>query len=634
MKNVGSTQFSYKYGNQLHMPYTIAILISYLKSNNTINQNFIFHPTGVDRTDFNKYINLYENIDILLCSCYIWNWEITKKFAKKIKEINPKCLIIFGGPQVPENSDEFFKNHSFVDVIVHNEGELVLTNIFLEYLNKKHFDGIKSVSTKNYPEWVPETILKDVNSIPSPYITNEMWNLIDKNADIKWLAIMETVRGCPYACSYCAWGASSYNAVRKFDLDRIYKEIDFFSENQLTYIDCADANFGMFERDVQITNYIVNKKKETGFPTNFKPCWDKKINDRIKYIASALKSVDLLISVGCSLQSLDPEALKVNNRKSVSFKEFLDITDHFKKDGSQSYTEIIRGLPGETLTGFMKGLNKVIYESNIDTVFIYNCSAYEATELNNEEFRKKYSIKSIHSPIHLTHASIETNAIMEYDDIIISSYSFTKDDLKQMFVYSWYMLVFQFLGIIKYVTKYIHDEHNIDYMNIYENFKMYCENNPTSLFGKEYYLVRNHADAGFSGNGWNHIDSALGPINWPIEEATFLRLSENKTELFNEISNFIKTIINLNDDMLDLIKFQIYIFSNKQNDAYDVIESFDVDWKLYFSTQLLEHKKVEYKYKNKILKYADNFDWNTKCIWHGRRKTAYKANLEEIVVIK
>lgn len=170
---------------------------------------------------------------------------------------------------------------------------------------------------------------------------------------------METVRGCPYACSYCAWGGSSYNAVRKFSLERVFKEIDFFSDNKLTYIDCSDANFGMFDRDVEITNYIVNKKKTTGFPTSFKPCWDKKINDRIKYIAKTLKSEDLLISVGCSLQSLSQEALKVNNRKSVSFDEFLNITNYFKNDGSQCFTEIIRGLPGETLNSFINGLNRM-----------------------------------------------------------------------------------------------------------------------------------------------------------------------------------------------------------------------------------------------------------------------------------
>ncbi len=630
MIKTGSTQFSYKYGNQLHMPYTIAVLISYLKSNTVINDNCTFLPVAVDRIDFDKYVNIYKDIDILLCSCYIWNWEITKKFSEAIKKINPKCLIIFGGPQIPEDSNTFFKDYDFVDVFVHNEGELSLTNIFLSYISKKSFDGIPGISTKTKPQWVPENIIKNIDDIPSPYISNLMWDLIDKHENVVWLGIMETIRGCPYACSYCAWGASSYNAVRKFSLDRVFHEIDFFSDNKLTYIDCSDANFGMFERDIQITDYIVNKKKITGFPTSFKPCWDKNINDRIKYIAKSLKSVDLLVSVGCSLQTLSQEALKVNNRKSVTFPEFLHITDHFKKDNSQCYTEMIRGLPGETLDSFTDGLNRVIFQSNVDTVFIYNCSSYEATELNSGEFKEKYKVEIVKSPVFLSHASINKQDIIEYDYIITSSYSFTKEDLTQMYVYSWYMMVFQFFGITNYITEYLRNIHGIDYKSFYNHFVKYCENNPDSLFGKEYDIVVRHGVGGFNGNGWDHVDNNLGPINWPIEEASFLRLVQNKKLLNEELNNFLKSIINVNNNILDLIKFQTYTLSNKENTTKYVSGNFNIDWKTYFKNKIIKEAPVRYLHKNKIPTYTDNFDWNTQCIWYGRRKINYKATIDEL----
>jgi hypothetical protein len=66
----------------------------------------------------------------------VWNWEITTFLAKEVKRINPKCLIIFGGPEVPDLTDDFFKKHPFVDLIVHGEGEYILANIFEEFLNK------------------------------------------------------------------------------------------------------------------------------------------------------------------------------------------------------------------------------------------------------------------------------------------------------------------------------------------------------------------------------------------------------------------------------------------------------------------------------------------------------------------
>lgn len=630
---VGSTQFSYKYGKQLHMPYTIAILVSYLKSNETIRNNFMFLPTAVDREDFDKFVELYKDIDILLCSCYIWNWEITQKFTQKVKEINPKCLVIYGGPQIPEDSEDYFKNHDFVDLFVHNEGEIVLTNIFLEHLENKNYDNIKSVSTRNSPKWLPESIIKDVNTIPSPYITGLIWDLIDKDANVIWLGIMETVRGCPYTCAYCAWGAASYSKVRKFEVQRVFKEIDFFSDNKLTYIDCSDANFGMFERDVQITDYIVQKKKTTGYPTSFKPCWDKRVNDRIKYIAKELKSVDLLISVGCSLQTLDPEALKVNRRTSVSFEEFVNLTDHFQKDGSQCYTEIIRGLPGETLQSFKNGLDKVIYNSNVDTVFIYNCSSYEATELNDKNFKEKYNVKVTRSPVFLSHATLNKTDIPEFDDIVTASYSFTTEELEMMWLYSWYMLIFQFLGLSKWITKYLKNEKGIGYEEFFSLFVKYCENHPESLFGKEWKEAKKHAQRGFQGLGWDHLDPQLGPINWPMEEASWLRLVADPIDLKLELLRFlIKSNIKIDVKLEDLINFQAFTLSMKTNVDEYVCEEFQYDWKHYFTEGHFNENNelILYTYKNKIPKFIDNFDWNTKCIWFGRRKVNYKAKLEEI----
>jgi hypothetical protein len=57
---------------------------------------------------------------------------------------------------------------------------------------------------------------------------------------------------------------------------------------------------------------------------------------------------------------------------------------------------------------------------------------------------------------------------------------------------------------------------------------------------------------------------------------------------------------------------------------------FEVDWKKYFTTKLFNKKKVQYSYKNKIPNYTDDFDWNTKCIWYGRRKINYKIKLNDI----
>ena len=132
---VNSSQFNYTYGNRIHLPYSIALLVSYIKTKEKFSQ-FKFEKTFVFRREekIEEYVEKCRDLDILLCSCYVWNWEITTLLAKKVKEINPKCLIIFGGPQVPEILEDFFDKYPFVDIAVHGEGEIIFENILSEYL--------------------------------------------------------------------------------------------------------------------------------------------------------------------------------------------------------------------------------------------------------------------------------------------------------------------------------------------------------------------------------------------------------------------------------------------------------------------------------------------------------------------
>ena len=115
MIKVNSCQFNYQYSDQLHLPYSTAILVSYIKSIERLNNNFKFEKTFVVRKRIEENIRQCKDSDILLCSCYVWNWEITTHLAKEVKKQNPNCLIIFGGPQVPDDITGFFDEFLIFD---------------------------------------------------------------------------------------------------------------------------------------------------------------------------------------------------------------------------------------------------------------------------------------------------------------------------------------------------------------------------------------------------------------------------------------------------------------------------------------------------------------------------------------
>ena len=47
------------------------------------------------------------------------------------------------------------------------------------------------------------------------------------------MAILETNRGCPYGCTFCDWGSATLSRIRKFDLDRVFAELEWCAQHEV-----------------------------------------------------------------------------------------------------------------------------------------------------------------------------------------------------------------------------------------------------------------------------------------------------------------------------------------------------------------------------------------------------------------
>ena len=633
MYKVSSSQFNYLYGDQIHFPYSIGRLVAYVKTNKNINSQFKFDRTFIFRDQLNNYVEQSYDSDILLCSCYVWNWEVTKQLAKKVKATNPNCLIIFGGPQVPNRTENFFEENPFVDIIVHGEGEIVLENILTAYIKDKDFSKINGIEMKDY-RTPPNPRIKDVNILPSPYLTNLILDLVEQKTDIKYIAAWETNRGCPYPCTFCDWGSLTNSKLTNWPEEQLLKEIDWFAQNHITYIDCCDANFGIFqERDYRIASKLKEVALKTGYPEKFRAAWAKFASEKIIPIAKQLQEGKVLKAVSLALQSLDEETLEIVKRANIKFDNFSELTETFRKNKIPTYTELIMGLPGETLESWKKGLEILASGSQVGSIYIYNCGVFVNAPMNEPTYMKFHNIKTIRSPIFLAHSSIHDRGIPEFEYITISSKSFSTDDLKEIYLFSWLFQTFHSLGIFEYITKYYHDEKKLLYVKFYEIFLDYCKKE-NSIFSDEYNKVIDYIDNGYSGKGWNHYDPNLGDIFWPIEEATWLRLvlSKKLMEHTKSFLKFLEETLNFDtpDEILnDLIKFQIFLITTRQ-DSEIKSARFHFNWKNYFiNGSKLKQIENDYNYKNLVIEH-DQILWGYKTIWYGRQSKSYKLHPEAL----
>jgi radical SAM superfamily enzyme YgiQ (UPF0313 family) len=637
MIKVHSSEFNYQYGDQIHFPYRISSLIAYIRSKEVLNKNFDFQKAGVLRENVDEYIQECKDADILLCSCYVWNWEITNFLASEVRKINPNCTIVFGGAHVPDFSEDFFEEHPYVDILVHGEGEIVLEEFLTAYMGDKNYSDVKGLETKEFRN-PPQDRINDLDSLPSAYLTNTVWDLVDKIDGINWIAGWETNRGCPYQCTFCDWGSATFTKVRKWEESKIFKEIEWFGENKIPYIDCCDANFGIFqERDFRIAKKLKEVALKTHYPDRVRPAWAKNSSEKIIPIAKELQEGDILGAVTLAVQSLDSNTLDIVKRANIKFDAFSELAEIFRNNGIPTYTELIMGLPGETLETFKDGLENIA-QTKVDTVFIYNCSILPNAPMNTPEYKEKFKIESVRSPIMLVHSSIHNRGShQEYEDIITSNIYCSLDQLKEIYLYSWCFLTLQSLGILEHITNFYNHSFNIEFVKFFEIFLEFCRTKE-SVFSEEYHKLVEFRDNGYAGKGWDQIDTKIGEIIWPMEEASWLRITYDAEKFLSGLDlliEFVDEKLNLKNPkkiLHDLTKFQLFMLTTRNNKDKLKTESFKFDWKNYFMTNSkLTQKNITYTYDNLVTE-SDEMTWSYKTIWYGRRSRDYKCqylNLRE-----
>ena len=644
---VSSSQYSYVFGNkQVHFPYSIASVVSYALSDEKIRENFHFEKVFLVRDTPEIDAQNCKDSDILLCSCYSWNWEITNFLAKSVKETNPNCLIVYGGPEVPDHDSTFFEKYPHVDYVVHGEGEIVLRDFLLEAISDKKFEKISSLESKNFRNPVKDRII-DLDVIPSPYTTGLMWNLVDRDSGYNYVATWETNRGCPYSCAFCDWGSNTKSKVRSFSEEKLFAEADWFGDNKIVYVDCADGNFGIFDkRDYRIADKLACVKETTSFPTGINLTWIKASSEKIFPIARRLRDVGLLRAVTLSVQSLDQNVLSIIKRKNIKFDDFSLLVKQFDDEGIQSYTELIMGLPGETLESYRRNWEILagIYPS--PSIMTWNCSVFVNAPMNDESYKKIHGIKTFISPVFMSHTSGEKYGILENEKMINETLSLPAGKINEIYLYNWIMLVFHSFGIFDFIARYFVKNYNVLYTDVYLLVEKFLQTTQTS-FAKEYEIAKKTAENGYSGKGWEHVDKNLGEICWPVEEASWVRLARNEKLLaveLNKLAFFVSDSLTKNEPtnakiINDLCNFQLFLLNLPTNHLkIDKVNSeffrkkYQYDWKNFFeNNSALQEKNVIYSRKASE-KVEDLIQWGYQTMWFGRRSQKSKAKIREIYV--
>ena len=292
---------------------------------------------------------LYESkADAYLFSCYIWNIEFILRIARNLRQLLPDARIGLGGPQVSYQGKAILDAEAEVDFILAGEGEANVCQLLgllrvdapiQECLGIVYREGERVIATPARPPL-------SLDALPFAYPDlNELQHRI---------IYYESMRGCPFSCSYCS--SSIEHGVRKRSLPLVFADLSVFLEQRIPQVKFVDRTFncdkahsrGIWEWLVAHDNGVTNFHFELS---------GELLDEETLAFLSGVRPQLFQFEIG--VQSTNLPTLQEIDRPANLALLFSQVSRLLAPGNIHVHLDLIAGLPHEGYARFQTSFNDV-----------------------------------------------------------------------------------------------------------------------------------------------------------------------------------------------------------------------------------------------------------------------------------
>ncbi len=267
---------------------------------------------------------------------YIWNVDQTARVISDLKRIAPQIIVVLGGPEVSYET-EGQGITALADYVITGEADLEF-----RVLCERLLAGVTSAPR------IIHAAVPQLDQLQLPY------DLYSEDDITNRVIYVEASRGCPFTCEFCLSALDI--PVRAFSLDLFLQAMQRLMDRGVNQFKFVDRTFNLNLRISRAILEFFLERYRPGLFLHFELIPDR-LPDSLREIIQKFPSGTLQFEIG--IQTFNDSVGELISRPQNNEKLDENLRYLRNETGVHIHTDLIVGLPGESLESFAAGFDRL-----------------------------------------------------------------------------------------------------------------------------------------------------------------------------------------------------------------------------------------------------------------------------------